>query len=102
MFLFIRKALIRVCGAQADLQLCWSHASRCTYRRVVREANSDMSSLKENPSKVKLLSYKTFPSKKTYGLTVHENQWNVNKANSEMSLFLFSNSQPPSGAITLN
>ena len=41
MFLFITKALIRVCGAQADLRLCWSYASRGTYRRVVREANSD-------------------------------------------------------------
>ena len=42
MFLFITKAPIRVCGAQADLQLCWSHASRGAYRRVVREANSDI------------------------------------------------------------
>ena len=60
---------------------------------VVREVNSDSCDLlfsyerKSINIKVKLLSWKTFPSKKTYGLTVHENQWNVamhtvNKANS--------------------
>ena len=26
--LFITKAMIRLCGAQADLRLCWSHATK--------------------------------------------------------------------------
>ena len=54
--------MIRLRGAQADLRLRWSHKqSRGTYIyiRVVRKANSDVSIIwKENPSIVKLLSWK--------------------------------------------
>ena len=28
MFVFITKALIRMCGTQADLRLCWSHTTK--------------------------------------------------------------------------
>ena len=31
MFLFITKALITMCGTQADLRLCWSHTTKSGY-----------------------------------------------------------------------
>ena len=45
-FVFITKALIRICGTPADLRLCWSHTTKSgynIYRRVVRMfTNPDM------------------------------------------------------------
>ena len=34
MFLFITKALIRLCSAWADLRLCWSHATNSEYKHL--------------------------------------------------------------------
>ena len=31
MFLFITKALMRMCGTQADLRFCWSHTIKLRY-----------------------------------------------------------------------
>ena len=70
----------------ADLRFCWSRTTKSGYIHLQTCGKifynicrnyfpifCEKAKWKKKPSFVKLLSWKTFPSKKIYGLTVYEN-----------------------------
>ena len=73
--LFITNVLIRMCGRQADLLLCWSHTTKsgCVGRflqMITAFIKMDGNFLWKKLNGRKIHPYwETFPSKKTYGLT---------------------------------